>query len=88
MWEPRTEEDGTVNVQPELTLPDASVVQVVGMPEAEPSYVIVRLCEEVKLEPVMVTDVPTAPDEGLRARAWLTVRSVLPALARLRESPE
>jgi len=55
-----------MNLQPELMLPDASVVQVVGMPAAEPSYVTVRLCEAMRLEPVIVTDVPTAPNEGLR----------------------
>lgn len=63
---PGAEEDGTVNVHPDATLPDVSVTHVVGMPVVEPSYVTVRLCEATRSEPVMVTDVPTAPDAGLR----------------------
>ncbi len=65
--EPRIEEDGTVNMQPEFMLPDTSVVQLVGMPAVEPSYVTVRLCEAMKPVPVTVTVVPAAPSEGLRA---------------------
>jgi hypothetical protein len=65
VWGPGVEY-GTVNLHPDAMLPDASVVQVVGMPAPEPPYETVRLCEATKLEPVMVTDVPTAPDAGLR----------------------
>lgn len=66
VWGPRAEEDGTINMHPELMPPNESVVQVVGIPLAEPSYVTVRLREATRLEPGMVTGVPTAPKAGLR----------------------
>jgi hypothetical protein len=55
-----------MNVQPEFMPPVVPVVQSVGMPVHEPSYVTIRSCEATKLEPVIVTEDPTAPNEGLR----------------------
>jgi len=47
-WLPRAEEDEIANVQPELMLPVKSVVQVVGIPAVEPSYMTVRPCVTLK----------------------------------------
>lgn len=64
-WGPAADDVGTVNVAEKV--PVAVVVTVAGLlVSAAPSNVSLTVDAAAKLEPVTVTDVPAAPDVGLR----------------------
>jgi hypothetical protein len=66
-----------VNLTPGGNWPVAVVVTVAGVVAiGVPSSLNVTMCDAVKLEPDIVTEVPLGPDDGASASADVTVNVV------------